>query len=72
MKRLWQVREFSTLMILVLEVAFFTWYLWPDNGGHPFLNVGNALRTVTAFESTHMERQHLLGPLYKRSLSPLV
>lgn len=43
MKRLWQVREFSTLMILVLEVAFFTWYLWPDGGGHPFLNVGNAL-----------------------------
>jgi len=42
-KRLWQVREFSTLMILVLEVAFFTWYLWPDSGGHPFLNVGNAL-----------------------------
>lgn len=36
------------------------------------VNVGNALRTVTAFESTHLERQHLLGPLYKRSLSPLV
>ena len=43
MKRLWQVREFSTLMILVLEVAFFTWYLWPSSGGHPFLNVGNSL-----------------------------
>ena len=43
MKRLWQVREFSTLMILALEVAFFTWYLWPDSGGHPFLNVGNGL-----------------------------
>lgn len=43
MKRLWQVREFSTLMILALEVAFFTWYLWPDGGGHPFLNVGNGL-----------------------------
>jgi len=24
-------------------VAFFTWDLWPDSGGHPFLNVGNAL-----------------------------
>ena len=43
MKRLWQVREFSTLMILALEVAFFTWYLWPEGGGHPFLNVGNGL-----------------------------
>ncbi|MBK9241919.1 MAG: ABC transporter permease [Acidobacteria bacterium] len=43
MKKLWQVREVSTLMILVLEVAFFTWYLWPSDGGHPFLNVGNAL-----------------------------
>jgi ribose/xylose/arabinose/galactoside ABC-type transport system permease subunit len=42
-KRIWQVRELSTLMILVLEVAFFTWYLWPDSGGHPFLNVGNGL-----------------------------
>jgi ribose/xylose/arabinose/galactoside ABC-type transport system permease subunit len=41
--RLWRAREFSTLMILVLEVVFFTWYLWPDSGGHPFLNVGNAL-----------------------------
>ena len=36
------------------------------------VNVGNALRTVTAWEATHMERQHLLGPLYKRALSPLV
>jgi ribose/xylose/arabinose/galactoside ABC-type transport system permease subunit len=43
MKRLWQVREFSTLMILALEVAFFTWYLWPEGGSHPFLNVGNGL-----------------------------
>jgi len=41
--RFWRAREFSTLMILVLEVVFFTWYLWPDSGGHPFLNVGNAL-----------------------------
>jgi hypothetical protein len=36
------------------------------------VNIGNALRTVTAYEATHMERQHLLGPLYKRALSPLV
>lgn len=43
MKRLWQVREVSTLVILVLEVLFFTWYLWPSSGGHPFLNVGNSL-----------------------------
>ena len=43
MKRFWHAREFSTLMILVLEVAFFTWYLWPSSGGHPFFNVGNSL-----------------------------
>ena len=43
MTTFWRAREFSTLMILLLEVAFFTWYLWPDSGGHPFLNVGNAL-----------------------------
>ncbi len=36
------------------------------------VNVQNALRTVTAFEATFMERQVLLGALYKRSLSPLV
>jgi hypothetical protein len=36
------------------------------------VNVGNALRTVTAYEATHMERQQLLGPLYKRGMSPLV
>ena len=24
-------------------MLFFTWYLWPESGSHPFLNVGNAL-----------------------------
>lgn len=43
MKSLWRAREFSTFVILVLEVLFFTWYLWPESGGHPFLNVGNGL-----------------------------
>jgi ribose transport system permease protein len=43
MKKLWQAREFSTLVILVAEVVFFTWYLWPESGSHPFLNVGNAM-----------------------------
>jgi len=43
MTSLWRAREFSTLMILIAEVLFFTWYLWPESGGHPFLNVGNAL-----------------------------
>jgi ribose/xylose/arabinose/galactoside ABC-type transport system permease subunit len=51
-KRLWQVREFSTLMILALEVAFFTWYLWPDSGGHPFLNVGNG-RLILKYSSIY-------------------
>jgi ribose transport system permease protein len=42
--RLWHARELSTVTILVLEVLFFTWYLWPDSGrGHPFLNAPNAL-----------------------------
>jgi len=44
MKRLWRAREFSTVAILVLEVAFFTWYLWPDSDRtHPFFNADNFL-----------------------------
>lgn len=44
MKQLWEVRELSTVAILVLEVLFFTWYLWPDGTrSHPFLNAGNGL-----------------------------
>jgi ribose transport system permease protein len=43
-KRLWQVREFSTLVILAVEILFFTWWLWPEAGRtHPFLNDDNAL-----------------------------
>jgi ribose/xylose/arabinose/galactoside ABC-type transport system permease subunit len=34
----------STVVILLLEIAFFGWYLWPDaDRAHPFLNAGNAL-----------------------------
>ena len=44
MKRFWHVREVSTVAILVLEVAVFGWYLWPEAGrAHPFLNIENAL-----------------------------
>lgn len=44
MKQLWRIREFSTLLILLLEVAFFTWYLWPETDrSHPFLNWSNGL-----------------------------
>ena len=44
MKGLWRLREFSTVAILVLEVLFFTWYLWPEAGrAHPFLNLDNCL-----------------------------
>lgn len=44
MKRFWHVRELSTVAILVLEIIFFGWYLWPDGSRpHPFLNAGNAL-----------------------------
>lgn len=32
----------------------------------------SALRAVTAYETTHVEREHLLGPIYKRSLSTTV
>jgi ribose/xylose/arabinose/galactoside ABC-type transport system permease subunit len=43
-KRFWHVRELSTVAILVLEIIFFGWYLWPDgNRAHPFLNAENAL-----------------------------
>ena len=36
------------------------------------VNVQNALRTVTAFEATHIERAPLLGPLYRRAMTPLI
>jgi len=43
-KRFWHIRELSTVAILVLEIVFFTWYLWPDGDRpHPFLNAGNFL-----------------------------
>ena len=44
MKSIWRAREFSTVIILLVEVAFFGWYLWPEAGrSHPFLNLGNFL-----------------------------
>jgi ribose/xylose/arabinose/galactoside ABC-type transport system permease subunit len=43
-RKLWHLREFSTVVILALEILFFTWYLWPEGGrSHPFFNAGNAL-----------------------------
>jgi ribose/xylose/arabinose/galactoside ABC-type transport system permease subunit len=43
-KKFWHIRELSTVAILVLEVIFFTWWLWPEGGrSHPFLNAGNGL-----------------------------
>ncbi len=36
------------------------------------VNVQNALRTVTSFEATYMERQALLGPIYKRQMSAMI
>ena len=44
MKKLWHVRELSTVAILVLEIIFFSWYLWPDGSRpHPFLSFENFL-----------------------------
>ena len=44
MKKIWQIRELSTVAILVLEILFFTWWLWPEGQrSHPFLNTGNGL-----------------------------
>jgi ribose/xylose/arabinose/galactoside ABC-type transport system permease subunit len=43
-KRLRAVRELSTVAILIAEVLFFAWYLWPEAGrAHPFINGENAL-----------------------------
>ena len=43
-KRLAGLRELSTVAILVAEVLFFAWYLWPESGRtHPFFNFANAL-----------------------------
>jgi ribose/xylose/arabinose/galactoside ABC-type transport system permease subunit len=42
--RLLRTRELSTVAILIAEIAFFGWYLWPDGPRpHPFLNWDNAL-----------------------------
>jgi hypothetical protein len=39
MSGLWRLREIRTVIILLAEIAFFTWYLWPEAGrSHPFLN----------------------------------
>jgi ribose/xylose/arabinose/galactoside ABC-type transport system permease subunit len=44
MKRLRAMRELSTAVILIAEVLFFAWYLWPEAGRpHPFLNAENFL-----------------------------
>lgn len=44
MKKLRAIRELSTVAILIAEVLFFAWYLWPEAGrAHPFLNAENAL-----------------------------
>ena len=44
MKPVWHAREASTVAILLAEVIFFTWYLWPEGDrSHPFLNLGNFL-----------------------------
>lgn len=44
MKALWRMRELSTIAILLLEIAFFTWYLWPEaDRAHPFFNAANAV-----------------------------
>ena len=44
MKNLRAVRELSTIAILIAEVLFFAWYLWPEAGRpHPFLNAENFL-----------------------------
>ena len=44
MKRFRGIRELSTLAILIAEVLFFAWYLWPEAGrAHPFLNAENFL-----------------------------
>ena len=43
MTRIWH-RELSTVAILVIEILFFTWYLWPDAGRpHSFFNAANGL-----------------------------
>jgi ribose transport system permease protein len=42
--REWLGRELSTIGILAIEIAFFTWYLWPSAGrSHPFLNAANGV-----------------------------
>jgi ribose transport system permease protein len=53
LKSLLRAREVSTLLILLAEIAFFGWYLWPEAGRvHPFLNAENGL-LVLKYSSTY-------------------
>jgi hypothetical protein len=36
------------------------------------VNLANALRTVSAYETNYIERAALLGPIYKRAMSPMI
>lgn len=52
-KELLKVREVSTLLILIAEIAFFGWWLWPEAGRvHPFLNAENGL-LILKYSSTY-------------------
>jgi ribose transport system permease protein len=43
-KKMRAIRELSTAAILIAEILFFAWYLWPEAGRpHPFLNAENFL-----------------------------
>ncbi len=44
LRAIWKTREVSTLLVLALAVAFFTWYLWPEGDrAHPFFNLDNGV-----------------------------
>ena len=44
MRQFLHIRELSTVLILIFEIVFFGWYLWPEGTrAHPFLNAENAL-----------------------------
>ena len=43
-RQFWRAREFSTAAILLAEILFFAWYLWPEGDrSHPFVNRDNFL-----------------------------
>ena len=66
------MRELSTVAILIAEVLFFAWYLWPEAGrAHPFLNAENAVLILKYLIDLRHRRRRRGGDHHLRRHRPL-